>query len=162
MFKKGQIAGVEIRPIKKYTDERGWLAEVFREDEIEKSILPVMSYLSVTHPGIIRGPHEHVAQTDYFCFLGPSNFKVTLWDNREKSLTFRNKLQVIVGEDAPTVVIIPEGVVHAYQNVGEKEGLVINCPNQLFMGRDKKEAIDEIRHEDDPKSVFVVDLGEEK
>jgi len=160
LFKKGEIKGVEIRPIKKYVDDRGWLAEVFREDEIEKSIMPVMSYLSTTHPGITRGPHEHVAQTDYFCFLGPSNFKVTLWDNRETSLTFMNKVEIIVGEVDPTIVIVPEGVVHAYQNVGEIDGLVINCPNQLFMGRGKKEAIDEIRHEDDPKSVFVLDLSE--
>jgi len=159
MFKKGSIDGVEIRPIKKYSDERGWLAEVFRGDEIKKSILPVMSYLSVTHPGVTRGPHEHVAQTDYFCFLGPSNFKVTLWDNREKRSTFKNKIELVVGEAAPTVVVVPEGVVHAYQNIGETEGLVVNCPNQLFMGLNKKEEVDEIRHEDDPNSVFVMDLG---
>lgn len=158
MFRKGKITGVEIRPIKKYVDERGWLAEVFREDELEKSIMPVMSYLSTTHPGITRGPHEHVAQTDYFCFLGPSNFKVSLWDNRKKSSSFQNKMEIIAGEDTPTVVIVPEGVVHAYQNIGEKEGLAINCPNQLFMGQGKKEVVDEIRHEDDPKSVFVLDL----
>ncbi len=159
MFKKGEIIGAQIRPIKKYVDERGWLAELFREDEVEKSVFPVMSYISLTRPGVVRGPHEHVAQTDYFCFIGPSNFKVTLWDNREKSPTFQNKVQIVVGEDSPAIVIVPEGVVHAYQNVGGKDGVVINCPNQLFMGRGKKEAIDEIRHEDDPKSPYVVDLG---
>ncbi len=160
MFKKAKIKGVEIRPIKKYTDDRGWLAEVFREDEVEKSMMPVMSYLSTTRPGVTRGPHEHVAQTDYFCFIGPSNFKVTLWDNRENSVSFKNKMEIVAGEGSPTVVIVPEGVVHAYQNVGEIDGLVINCPNQLFMGSGKKEVIDEIRHEDDPRSVFVVNLGE--
>jgi dTDP-4-dehydrorhamnose 3,5-epimerase len=160
MFKEGNIKGVKIRPIKKYTDERGWLAEVFREDEVEKSIFPAMSYLSATLPNVVRGPHEHVDQTDYFCFLGPSDFKVTLWDNREKSLTYQHKIQIIVGQNSPAIVIVPEGVVHAYQNVGDKDGLVINFPNQLFMGRNKKEAIDEIRHEDDPQSIFVLDLGE--
>lgn len=158
MFTKGEILGVEIRPIKKFVDERGWLAELFREDEVEKSVFPVMSYISLTRPGVIRGPHEHVDQTDYFCFIGPSNFKVTLWDNREKSPTFQNKIQVVVGEDAHAVVIVPEGVVHAYQNVGGKDGVVINCPNRLFMGREKKEEIDEIRHEDDPESPYVLDL----
>lgn len=158
MFKKGKINGVEIRPLKKYVDERGWLSELFREDEVEKSILPVMSYISLTRPGVTRGPHEHVDQADYFCFIGPSNFKVNLWDNREKSSSYQNKMQVVVGEDFPAVVIVPEGVVHAYQNVGGKDGIVINCPNRLFMGWGKKEAIDEIRHEDDRQSPFVIDL----
>ncbi|HEY5600081.1 MAG TPA: dTDP-4-dehydrorhamnose 3,5-epimerase family protein [Candidatus Manganitrophaceae bacterium] len=158
MFKKGNISGVDHRPLKKYRDERGWLSELFREDEIAPSILPVMSYLSLSLPGVTRGPHEHVEQTDYFCFIGPSNFKITLWDNREKSPTYRNKMEFVVGEDSPAVVIVPEGVVHAYQNVGGKDGVVINCPNRLFMGKGKKEKIDEIRHEEDPKSVFVIDL----
>lgn len=158
MFKKGKIAGVEIRPLKKYVDERGWLSELFREDEVEKTILPVMSYISLTRPGVTRGPHEHVTQTDYFCFIGPSNFKVTLWDNRERSSTYQNKIQVVVGEDAPAVIIVPEGVVHAYQNVGGKDGVVINCPNRLYMGHGKKGPLDEIRHEDDLKSPFVIDL----
>ena len=158
MFTKGKIIGVEIRPLKKFVDERGWLSELFREDEVDKSVFPVMSYISTTRPCVTRGPHEHVDQTDYFCFIGPSNFKVTLWDNREKLSTYQNKMQFVVGEDAPAVVIVPEGVVHAYQNVGGKDGVVINCPNRLFMGRGKKEPIDEIRHEDDPQSPFVVDL----
>ena len=161
IFREGDIIGVEIRPIKKYIDERGWLAEIFRKDEMNKSLLPVMSYFSMTSPGITRGPHEHVGQTDYFCFIGPSNFKVTLWDNRKKSSTFQGKIQVIVGEDSPSIVIVPEGVVHAYQNVGGKDGAVINCPNRLFMGWGKKEEIDEIRHEKDQQSPFVVDLKRE-
>lgn len=158
MFKRGKIAGVELRPLKKFVDERGWLAELFREDEVEKSVFPVMSYISLTRPDVTRGPHEHVDQTDYFCFIGPSNFKVTLWDNREKSSTYQNKMQFVVGEDSPAVVVVPEGVVHSYQNVGGKDGVVINCPNRLFMGRGKKETIDEIRHEDDQESPFVIDL----
>jgi dTDP-4-dehydrorhamnose 3,5-epimerase len=32
--------------------------------------------------------------------------------------------------------------------------MVINCPNQLFMGEGKKEPIDEIRHEDEPDTIF--------
>jgi len=157
-FKEGKIIGVEIRPIKKYVDDRGWLAELFREDEVDKSIFPAMSYISMTRPGVTRGPHEHVDQTDYFCFIGPSNFKVTLWDNRAKSATFQYKTELVVGEDAPYVVIVPEGVVHAYQNIGEVDGVVINCPNRLFMGPGKKEKVDEIRHEDDRQSPYVIDL----
>jgi len=32
--------------------------------------------------------------------------------------------------------------------------MVINCPNRLYMGEDKREPIDEIRHEDDPETIY--------
>ncbi|MFQ5329116.1 MAG: dTDP-4-dehydrorhamnose 3,5-epimerase family protein [Thermodesulfobacteriota bacterium] len=157
MFKDGPIDGVEIRPLRKYADERGWLMELFRKDEIDESLFPAMTYISMTEPGVTRGPHEHVAQTDYFCFAGPSNFRIFLWDNRSASPTYRNRMVFVAGEDQPSVVIVPEGVVHAYKNRGETGGLVINCPNRLFMGPDKREAIDEIRYENDASSPFKVE-----
>jgi len=64
-------------------------------------------------------------------------------------------MTLFAGADNPQAVIVPVGIVHAYKNVSTLEkGVVINCPNQLFMGEGKKEAIDEIRHEDDPDTIF--------
>ncbi len=157
MFKKGKIHDVIIRDLKKFVDDRGWLAELFREDEVEQQFMPAMSYISVTHPGIARGPHEHVDQADMFAFIGPSNFKVYVWDMRKNSPTFQNKFVFIAGEDAPKSVIIPPGVVHAYKNVGDGEGTVVNLPNRLFAGKGKREPVDEIRHENRPDTVFQLD-----
>ena len=81
-FHAGSIDGVIWKPLSKYHDQRGWLCEFFRNDEVPSQYRPVMAYSSMTHPGITRGPHEHVHQSDYFCFIGPSNFRVDLWDNR--------------------------------------------------------------------------------
>jgi len=157
MFKEGKIHDVVIRDLKKFVDDRGWLAELFREDEVERQFMPVMSYISVTHPGIARGPHEHADQADMFAFIGPSDFKVYLWDTRKSSPTFQNKFVFIAGERAPKSVIIPPGVVHAYKNVGTSEGTVVNLPNKLFAGEGKKEPVDEIRHENRPDTVFQLD-----
>jgi dTDP-4-dehydrorhamnose 3,5-epimerase-like enzyme len=81
------IDGVEVRALNRYSDERGWLMEVFRDDELVEAGLPAMTYVSMTRPGVARGPHEHIDQVDYFCFAGPSTFKVYLWDNRPGSAT---------------------------------------------------------------------------
>ena len=113
-----------------------------------------MAYISSTVPGITRGPHEHVDQADLFCFLGPSDFKLRLWDNRRESESFNNVMTVVVGESNPKWVLIPAGVVHAYKNVGGVDGMVINCPNRLYMGEGKGKKIDEIRHEDDPETIY--------
>jgi len=157
MFKKGIINDVIIKKIQKYVDDRGWLAEIYRLDEIDESHTPVMSYVSQTYPGVARGPHEHVSQTDYFAFVGPSNFKLYLWDNRRQSATYGNRMVVFLGEDAPGIAIIPPGVVHAYKNIGTTAGWVFNAPNQLYAGKGKKEKVDEIRHEDKPDSPFLLD-----
>ena len=158
IFAKGKIQDVVVYELKKFVDERGWLCELFRNDDLAEEFFPVMSYLSVTEPGVQRGPHEHVDQADLFCFIGSGNFKLRLWDNREASPTYRNVMTMFVGSDNPQAVIIPKGVVHAYKNVSTLEkGVVINCPNRLFMGEGKAEKIDEIRHEDDPDTIFTMD-----
>jgi dTDP-4-dehydrorhamnose 3,5-epimerase len=155
-FKDGAIDGVITRRIKRHSDNRGWLAEVFRSDEIDSG-LPPMCYVSMTKPGIGRGPHEHAAQTDYFCFTGPSTFRVYMWDMRKDSSTRLTRMVVEAGESDPMVVIVPPGVVHGYLNVGAVDGLVVNCPDRLFMGKGKKEAVDETRYEDLPDSPYVME-----
>lgn len=156
-FREGAIQGVEVSPLKKYQDVRGWLAEIFRADELKSYMMPAMSYVSETLPGATRGPHEHLLQTDYFCFLGPSTFRLVLWDNRPRSPTYRCQQELVAGEDNPCVVIVPEGVVHAYRNVGSRPGWVINYPNRLYAGEGRKEPVDEIRHEDEPNTVFRIE-----
>jgi dTDP-4-dehydrorhamnose 3,5-epimerase len=156
-FQTGEIRDVVVRPLRRFNDNRGWLSELFRNDELASEFNPVMSYISSTNPGVTRGPHEHVDQADLFCFLGPSNFKLRMWDNRADSPSYRRVMTLVVGEDNPRAVIVPKGVVHAYQNVGTKDGMVINCPNRLYMGEQRQEQIDEIRHEDDPATIFRMD-----
>ena len=152
MFTDGEIAGVLIREFKQFHDTRGWLAEAFRIDEIG-DYRPEMSYLSLTFPGIARGPHEHLEQTDYFCFLG--RFTLYLWDNRKDSPTYRNRM-VIVNADKQ-IVVVPPGVVHAYKNSGDSEGMVLNFPDKLYAGWGKKEKADEVRYENEPGSPFRVE-----
>src|SRR6476620_4366644 len=141
-FRDGSIDGVIWKPLTFYRDARGWLCELFRHDELPDAYHPVMAYMSLTEPGIARGPHEHVDQADYFCFIGPSNFKVYLWDSRKDSPTFGHKEVKIVGQDSPYALVVPAGVVHAYQNVGQAQGIVFNAPNRLYKGHGKKDPVD--------------------
>jgi dTDP-4-dehydrorhamnose 3,5-epimerase len=52
---------------------------------------------------------------------------------------------------------VPPGVVYAYKNVSSEPGLVFNCPNRLYKGPGRKEPVDEIRHEEEAGSVYVLD-----
>jgi len=162
-FKKGEIEGVVIEKLVKFSDERGFLVETFRIDNLLDNLQPVMSYVSYTRPGIARGPHEHLKQTDIFCFMGPGNFKIKLWDNRSESRTYGNCMVIEGGEDNPTTVIVPPGVVHGYKNISDKVmGMVLNYPDKLYRGWNRKEEVDEIRHEDKADEFYLDFVKEDK
>ncbi len=175
MFRDGDIEGVFIKKMETYADNRGWLGELFRKDDpiikqyasIQHTInrepstvnrqqhtafYPAMSYISITHPDVVRGPHEHREQTDYFCFLG--KFRLYLWDNRKDSPTHKNK-KVVENADR-LIVVVPPGVVHAYKNTGKEDAIVLNFPDRLYGGWNKGEQVDEIRYEDDAESPFRI------
>jgi dTDP-4-dehydrorhamnose 3,5-epimerase len=149
------INGVIIKELKKYEDERGYLMEVYRRDEIDLGV--AMAYLSVTLPGVARGPHEHVYQTDYFIFPGAGDFNLYLWDRRANSTTFGEKLEIVVGASNPCTVIVPPGVVHGYKCVSDVPAVSINFPDKLYKGVAKSEEIDEIRWEQDANSPYKID-----
>ena len=139
------LPGVIIKPLRKFTDSRGWLIELFRDDELPEGFKPVMGYVSLTHPGVARGPHEHRDQTDGFAFLS-GKYEVTLWENRAGHEPI--KQVIVAGEENPLFLVVPPGVVHAYRNVGETGATVLNFPNRLYAGWGKTEPVDEIRHEE--------------
>ena len=127
----------------------GLLAEIPRRME--------MSTLSWTKPGVARGPHEHRRQTDNFFFIGPSRFRLYLWDNRPGSLTYKTMMVDEVGESNMAAVIVPPGVVHGYKNIGTVDGLSLNFPDKLYRGEGGGEEVDEIRHEKNKENPFVMD-----
>lgn len=153
----GILEGVLFRPLTRRTDARGWLMELFRQDEWEPACHPVMAYISQTEPGQSRGPHEHVDQMDILVFPGPGDFLLQMWDARPPSATHGRQHRVVVGQSNPQAVLIPPGVVHGYRNISADPGLVINAPNRLYRGPGRREEVDEVRHENDPYSPYQLD-----
>ena len=152
---KPKIEGVVITPLAIRSDQRGWLTELWREDEpLDSRTLPVMAYASLTLPGMSRGPHEHEFQTDVFCFVGPGDMTLYLWDRRKSSPTCGMRIKATVGETNPCRVIIPPGVVHGYKNDTDHPAMVFNAPDQLFAGQNRSCPVDEIRHEEDKNSPY--------
>lgn len=145
---KTKIPNVVFIDLEFHEDDRGWLIEVFRKDCLYRDNFPQMGYISQTKPGVTRGPHEHINQSDLFCFVGPADFElIILKEGFEKE-------HHIVGESNPVSVIIPPGVIHSYKNISNYSGVVMNFPNRLFAGPNKLYPIDEIRHEDN-KSHYL-------
>jgi dTDP-4-dehydrorhamnose 3,5-epimerase len=148
------LPGVRVEACPIFKDERGSLHELFRVDEVPKGFVPLMACSSWSHPGVSRGPHQHVGQDDYFTFAGPSDFRVFLWDARSGGSGANRGWWLNTGQSAPSRIHIPRGVVHAYYNIGSVPGLVVTVTNLLFKGEGRREPVDEIRHELNPNSPY--------
>lgn len=152
--------------LERIEDERGWLMELFRQDQLCQEDWPRMAYVSETKPGVVRGAHSHVSQADLFVFVGPGDFELHLWDLNEHARNQKrnpgmhfpienSKLAVnVFGESQPFAVLVPPGVVHGYKCVSDHPGWVFNFPNKMYGGAGKKYLVDEIRHEETPKEEY--------
>ncbi len=149
------IEGVIIKKLNKFEDDRGHLMEIFRSDESQ--IIPEMSYISLTKPQIVRGPHEHSYQSDFFIFPGPGDFCLYLWDRREDSKTKGEKIKIEVGEKNPCSVIVPPGVVHGYKCISNISAFSINLPDKLYKGKNKETEVDEVRWEEKSDNPYIID-----
>lgn len=152
----GTIPDCVLTELQRYHDDRGWLLEVFRDDERPGGLVPSMAYVSLTRPGVTRGPHAHRAQSDLFAFFD-GRFRLYMWDDRYDSPTRGTRQILDLGRDRPATVVVPPGVVHGYRNVGNADALIVNCPDRLYAGRGRSEPVDEIRYEDDPESPYLMD-----
>ena len=152
-WQDGTIHDCVVTELRRFGDERGWLTEFYRDDERPGEVEPAMAYVSLTHPGVARGPHAHRDQTDLFVFVD-GQFELYLWDARPSSPSCGVRQVLSVGRSRPASVVVPPGVVHGYRNVGPEDALIVNCPDRLYAGRNRSEPVDEIRYEDDPDSPY--------
>ena len=139
---------VIVDEIKQFKDDRGLLAEIWRVDDSKinssssSNIIPQMSYWSVTNPLVMRGPHEHKDQCDWF----------VSWFNRMVYQLYnpitKEMFHFITDPTKIYRIKVDIGIIHSYRNLELRPVTTGNFPTALFMGENKKSAIDEIRHED--------------
>ncbi len=117
------IHGIEIKPLVKHADERGFLAELLRADE------PIyagfgQANLTLTYPGVVKAWHYHKLQDDLWA-VATGMIRAGLYDLREGSPTYRQTQEVYLGEHNPILLKIPVGVAHGYKVVSNQPALLI-------------------------------------
>lgn len=124
------IDGVEINPLVKHCDDRGFLMEILRADD------PIFEqfgqvYVSLNYPGVIRAWHWHEHQDDYFCCIA-GMIQVPLYDLREDGPTYGELNEFFLGEHHPVLLKIPRGVAHGYKTLGVTPSLLVNLPTRPY------------------------------
>jgi dTDP-4-dehydrorhamnose 3,5-epimerase len=106
------IEGIEVIPLRRFEDARGWFAELRRDSKLPKHT--VQTNLSFSRKGVIRGLHYHErGQDDLFACLEGMARVVVL--DRESEETFT----VDIGEDNFVAIYIPGSCAHGFEALSD-------------------------------------------
>ena len=106
------IDGVVLKHLKTHRDERGFFREIIRvKDDFFEEGFGQWSH-SLMYPGVIKAWHIHNKQTDWW-YVCTGVLKIVLFDKRPKSATYRQSLEMMLGDGyEPSILKIPPGVAH--------------------------------------------------
>ena len=119
------IHGVTVKPLKVIADERGYLMEMLRADDpFFQSFGQV--YCSVAYPGVVKGWHLHRNMTlSYACVYG--RIKLAVYDDREGSSTRKELMEIFLGPDDYSLVVIPPGLWNGFKGMAPDYSIVADC-----------------------------------
>jgi dTDP-4-dehydrorhamnose 3,5-epimerase len=104
--------GVELIGLTMHRDERGWLAEVFR-DEWRSEGRPCQWNVTMSEQNVLRGMHVHHRHKDYLLVLR-GKISVGLYDVRPRSPTYRQSTMFEMSGDRLSAMWLPTGIMHGF------------------------------------------------
>jgi len=123
------LKGIMVKPLKRFSDERGSFTEVMRTDwkEILGEDKIVQANFSVSYPEIVRAWHRHLrGQTDYFIVLKGA-LKICAYNEETKEL---NEI-ISTGQD-PQIVRIPGHYWHGFKVIGNETAWLLYFTTKLY------------------------------
>jgi dTDP-4-dehydrorhamnose 3,5-epimerase len=145
----GKIHDVVIKPLQTHSDDRGYFRELLRDDD---QLLRQFGQTSITktYPGVIKAFHWHNLQDDLW-YVADGMARVVLHDLRAESPTNGVTQVVYAGEDNAVLILIPKGIAHGYQVLGNKPVLLFYHVTHSY---NPKQPDEERIAFDDPKIGF--------
>jgi len=122
------LEGIQIKPLKRIVDERGFILELMRKDwkEILKED-PVQANLSITYPGIIRAWHIHTqGKVEYFIALRGA-IKICAYEEESGELN-----EIISAGSDPQIVRIPGIYWHGFKAVSNEPLWLLYFINRFY------------------------------
>ena len=125
------IDGVRIRPAVTHQDARGTVCEIFSVAWGFDSEPMVHIHQFTVRPGIVKGWAVHREQMDRYFFSG-GTAKTVLYDDRPDSPTHGMLNVFYFSAYNRSLLVIPPGVYHATENIGQDDVVGINVPNRTY------------------------------
>jgi len=143
------IHDVVIKKLITHSDDRGYFREVLREDD---NLLTHFGQTSITktYPGVIKAFHWHNQQDDIW-YVASGMARIVLYDRRPASPTYKVTQVIYAGDDNPVSVLIPIGIAHGYQVLGNQPVILFYHVTKAY---DPKNPDEERIDWDDPEIGF--------
>jgi len=140
------LEGVTIKELKMIPDERGFFAEILRQDWFNESDdWIVQANLSFSYPGTIRAWHRHLrGQIDYFIVVKGA-MKICAYEEESGRM-----VEIISDSRKLCLVRIPGHYWHGTKTIGNTPSLTIYFVTKLY---DYKSPDEERRPWNDPKII---------
>lgn len=125
------IHDVLMRRLRAIEDKRGDITEMFNPAWGLSPEPMVFAYQVTIRPGAVRGWEMHKQQFDRI-FISQGSMRWALYDYRPDSPTYKMLNVFVVSELNRTLMIVPPGVIHAVQNIGQKDAMFANFPTRPY------------------------------
>ena len=118
------IEGVSVIPLHRIPDERGTVLHMLRRTDPHFHEFGEI-YFSTVYRGAIKGWHRHRDMTlNYACPWG--RVKLVIYDDRAGSPSQAEIMEVFLGPDNYSLVIIPPGLWNGFKGM-DQVSLMANC-----------------------------------
>jgi dTDP-4-dehydrorhamnose 3,5-epimerase len=119
------IEGVRVIGLRRIPDERGTIFHMLSKSDPHFTEFGEI-YFSSVYPGIVKGWHRHREMTlHYACVFG--RVKLVLYDERPESQTKGQLMEIFLGPDDYSLVIIPPEVWNGFKGMSDPYAIVANC-----------------------------------
>ena len=112
-------------PLRRIPDERGTIYHMLRRSDPHFTQFGEI-YFSSVYPGAVKGWHRHREMTlNYTCIYG--RIKLALYDERIDSPTHGALMELFLGPDNHSLVVIPPEVWNGFKGLSSPFAVVANC-----------------------------------
>jgi dTDP-4-dehydrorhamnose 3,5-epimerase len=116
MIEEFQVIDLPVR-----MDDRGYLFEIVRAaggEELHAVAHQFGQVYLVGDPvrGTVRAYHKHDELWDWFCIVH-GTAKFVLRDDRRESPTYREIMEIVIGDKRPRLIVVPPGVYHGWMSL---------------------------------------------
>ncbi len=122
------IDDVLIVPLRQIPDERGKIMHMLRRDDPHFERFGEI-YFSVVYPNVVKGWHLHRRMTLNYAVVS-GTIQLVLYDDRDRSPTRHELMQLVVGESHYVLVRIPPGIWNGFKGLGVTAAIVANCATE--------------------------------
>ena len=132
---KKKICDVNLIPLKQFFDERGKIMHMLKKtDKFFKNFGEI--HFSVAFPGVIKGWHRRPFTSSSVVVVN-GNVKWVLYDDRDKSPTKGEIMEIFLSEDNYFLLQIPKDLTSGYKTIGTEKSIVVNCTDEVHSDEKK-------------------------